>query len=268
MPEPITPQAGQPGDGTQVAGQEPVSPQVQPTQDGPNEAPSQEQIAQWRASAEQAEQIQQQLAQREQQLQQATESARYFQSQVHKVQQGLGMPSQQAAPDPIAQYAKQLESKGYNATQARDLAEMNYAMIQQHVTPVQQKLAAFEMAQSAEPQIKGSLDALYARNPQLFTNPGTYEKAINDVRSALQQGMRVDDKFVEQMTVLAAHELGQSRPQQVVPMQPAPQIFANGMNRPTTGYPPPAQPARQAVPLEFQKGSDFVKEYLKLPNAS
>lgn len=267
MPEPITaPQEQVPPGTPQQVQQEAVptgNQPVQQTQTG--DEPTPEQIAQWRASADQAAQFQQQLQQRDEQF-------RNLQADYTRKAQALaqlaGATPPQAPADPIAQYAKALESKGYNATQARDLAEMNYSMMQQEVAPLRQKLSAFETAQAIEPQIKGSLDALYGRSPQLFTNPGTYEKAMLDVRNAVQAGMRVDDKFVEQMTVLAAHELGQSRPQQVVPMQPAPQIFANGMNRPTTGYPPPAQPARQAVPLEFQQGSDFVKEYLKLPNAS
>ncbi len=271
MPEPITPQAGQPGDGIQGAGQEPVLPQAIPpasTPPEPGDQPTAEQIAQWRTQADQAAQYQQQLAAREQQLQQVTESAKYFQGQTHRLQQALGAPQQQPAADPLTPYIQKLVAKGYGEKEARDVAGLNYEMVQQQVAPLQQELAATRNALAVEPQIKGSLDALYGQSPHLFATPGVYDRTMNDVRTAVQQGMRIDDKFVEQMAVLAAHEMSKGKPPQAAPVQPPPQIFQNGMTRPATGY-PYAQPlTNQPSMTQDQATADaFIKDQFKISKA-
>lgn len=277
MPDPALPGTEQVPQGTPPpAQQSPVQQQEPPNQESsaPAEA-TPEQIAAWRQQAESATQL-------AQQLQQATESARYHQGNASRYQQALqqvagGQP--QAQPqDPLTPYVQQLTGQGYSEKDARAIAGMNYAMVQQHVAPLQQQL------QQSQQQLQGGLavdqvlQSVYQKHPALFANQAVYDQTRAGLMQTVMAGGQIDPQYAKYAAVIAnfeANEAAQSqaRPGQVLPFtpappqqqQPIPQPFNRGMFGVTNNFQPQPQIGPAALPADADWVSQEMRTRFNLP---
>lgn len=254
MPEPSTappeqPPVGTPGQEQQAA----VTAQPEPGAD----QPTPEQIAQWRTQAEQATALQQQL-------QQASESARYHQSQASRYQQALahvnGNPNaiQPNTPDPLAQDVKFWTDQQYSEKDARAMAQFMNAKL----APLQQTLQATQY----QTQVGMAMQQAHA-TPQLrglMENPEVYSQVEAGLRNWAAQGGQPDVNMVNELAMRAYGELQwkaqqqpQAQPAPAPPYQPQPN-FTQGAWRPQQGYQAPVT-RMPAAP----EGADIVLQELQ-----
>lgn len=225
------------------------------------------------APAEQAapsvEQLQQQLATERQQREHYQKGYENLQPAYTRSQQALAALAQQPPPqqaqDPIAPYAQALVAKGYDAKQARDIAETNYSMAQQMMAPLQQRIEQQNAAMTGISQVDSVMAQVYQSNPALFSNPAIYEQTRQGMLATVMQGGSIDAQYAEYAAVIAAHEAAKRPPNGAAPAPqpqytPPPQPFANGTFR---GVQPTFQPQQQTKPAALPADAQFVADEMR-----
>lgn len=232
--------------------------QAATTQVAATAEPTADQIAQWRTEAATAGQLQQQL-------QQASESARFHQSNASKFQNALaqvmGQPAQAQQPqDPLAPYSdkiRDLVAENYSEKDARTIV----SLVKDMVSPLQQELQQSRAAVTNGFQVDQVMQKLYQSHQSLFTNPQVYDHTRQTaLMYIMQPGAQLDPELLLDVAASANYRLGQQQQngQTPPPMQqqtPPPQPFQGGMFGMRPGYQPqaPAQPQQRVLSAEAQQ---------------
>lgn len=232
------------------------SPQPDATTETP---PTAEEIAQLRQQA----QASQKLAEENRQLQDRYGNLQGAYTQTRQQIAALtGAQQPAAAPqDPLAKYVQPLVAKGYSEKDARAMAETQFAMMQDHLTPLQQQFTQSVQALQGQTQVDTIMRDAWGKHPQLFSDPVIQQQTEQALRTMAQQGGQISpDLAIDTAAIFAFRKtLGQppGQPQQAPPMQP--QIYANGMNGIRPGFPPVAQPQSQSLSAEQQAADTLIK---------
>lgn len=245
--------------------------------------PTPEQVAQWRAQAEQANALQQQLAQQDQ-------NYRHLQAEFTRRAQAEAQMRQQQQPppqaqDPLAGYQQQIEAlkaKGYDDAAARDTVGLFAGML----TPLQQQNQQLQAALQGGLQVDQVMQQVYGTNPQLFANQAVFQQTREALLAQAIRGGVID---VRQAGMTAAalnfeaslqqQQQPQGFPLNVAPFppqapqapmayppqvqQPIPQPFANGQFRVTPAYTQPP-PSGVALTPDQQQAENFLSQKFNL----
>lgn len=258
-------------DGNPQPVEQPVAgPQQQPGQPAPQQVA--QPVAADPTPQPTVEELQRQLAERDQRLQQLDESARYHQSNADRYQNALKValgqqPSANQPPqDPIAPFVQKLVSQGYSPESARAVASTSYEMTQAMMAPIQQQVQVAQQYANITPAI----DQAAARMPGLFTSQQDYQDAREAASYLVQNGGVADPTTILSMVNDARfrRQMNNPNPQNypapaTVP-QNQPQPFARGMYNTAPGFTQPSyQQPPQQLTQEQQAAQDFILNRFK-----
>lgn len=99
-----------------------------------------------------------------------------------------GVIPKPVAADPLEPFVAALIKKGYDAQQARDMVEVNAAMMQPHIQQLQQTQAATQ----GVAMVQDVMREVYTSNAQLFALPGVFQKVEADLRGQAMHGGVID----------------------------------------------------------------------------
>lgn len=120
----------------------------------------------------------------------AANSARHWQGQFDKLRQGVQSVAQPQQPqDPLAPFVERMTKKGYDQTQARDIAEL----VNDFVSPLAKELNAARGTIQATTQVEAALQAAFHLEPELMGDPRIFEHARLELQQAALSG---DPRYV------------------------------------------------------------------------
>lgn len=173
------------------------------------------------------------------------------------------VPQNQPPPDPVKPYVDMLVKKGYAEKDARDVAEVQYAMMQPMLQAQQQASAAIQ----GSAMVGDIMRQAWTEQPNVFaSNPIIGQRVEQVLRANALAGMPIDKEYAINLAYI---EDGRVRYAQVNGQPPAapaqqPPNF-NGMWAPPAGYAQPTPPVQQKpqLPPEAQQWSEDIKKTFK-----
>jgi hypothetical protein len=182
-------------------------------------------------------------------------------------------PNNRPAPvDPLAKYVQQLQAKGYNAKEARDVAEVQYQMAQDLIAPVQQQYQQGFAALQGQTLVGDAMQQAASADQSLFQSPQVVDAVQQQLRQYAQQGGQITPQIARDIAILASYNLRASQPQNTVQFpqpvvtqgQPTPQPFRNGMFNINPSFQPSAQPGPQPLSPEAAQVDAEIKQRYNL----
>lgn len=225
------------------------------------------------------EQVQAELAQERQRASEYEKRFKDTQGAYTRSQQALAAlngtdPNNRPTPaDPLAKYVQQLQAKGYNAKEARDVAEVQYQMAQDLIAPVQQQYQQGFAALQGQTLVGDAMQQAATADPGLFQAPQVQEAVQQQLRQYAQQGGQITPQIARDIAILASYNLRSTQPPNTIPFQPpvvtpgqqSPQPFRNGMFNINPSFQPQVQPGAAPLSPEAAQIDAEIKQRYNLP---
>lgn len=175
----------------------------------------------------------------------------------------IGSQPPQPAADPIAPYVKMLVDKGYDPKDARDVAEVQWAMMQ----PAMQSLQQTQAATHGMAMVQDVMRETWTSAPHLFaSNPAIGQQVEQILRNDAASGRPIDAQYAANVAkiVWADDQMARMNGNQPPPPQQLPPSFQS-MYAPPNGFAAPTPPVNQPPQLtpEQQKWNDDIQRQFK-----
>jgi len=172
-------------------------------------------------------------------------------------------PQNQPPPDPIAPYVAILVKKGYPEKDARDVAEVQWAMMQPMMQAQQQASAAIQ----GSAMVGQIMQSAWSETPQLFAPNAQIGQRVQQIlQNDALAGRPIDKEYALNLAKIEwanNHFAQQNGQPPAAPAQQPPNF--NGMWAPPAGYAQPTPPVQQKpqLPPEAQQWSEDIKKTFK-----
>lgn len=182
--------------------------------------------------------------------------------QGQQLAQLVGATPQQPPVDQLAPFVKMLTDEGYSEKDARNVAKVQFAMMQPVLQAQQQASAAIQ----GTAMVGDVMRQAWTEMPQVFaSNPQIGQRVDQILRNDALAGRPVDKDYAINLALIEHGRL-QFGPQQTAPpvQQPQPPPF-NYAWAPPGGYGAPAAPVQQKAALtpEQQQWQDDIQKTFK-----